>query len=148
MKHLLVLCGAVGATLLGAWSAFGWSQRAEASSRELADVVAFNAQMETYTARARLPGRVKAEQALWLQLGEQLSFRRRNNALLPPDTLSLDAAYTYVRLSELVKDRGDVTASLELLEEAVALCKQSKSVNCGVAEMQKIVHVVDGKERP
>jgi hypothetical protein len=60
----------------------------------------------------------------------------------------VDAAYTYIRLSELAKDRKDEAASIELLEDAVAICKQSKSVNCRAEDLLKIVRVIDGKETP
>ena len=127
---------------------FVYSQRFEAQLREVAEANDFAIQMEKYKDNARLPGKTRAEQALWLQLGEQLSFRRRNNATFSPDMLSMEAAYTYVRLSELAKDRKDEAASLELLEAAVAVCKQSRSVNCLAKDLLKIVRVVDGKETP
>ena len=62
--------------------------------------------------------------------------------------LSVEAAYTYVRLSELAKDRKDEMASLELMEDAVAICKESSSVNCLAKDLLKIVRVVGGKETP
>jgi hypothetical protein len=148
MKRVLLLLVAVLVAFAGAWAAFGYSQRAEAKFREIVEASDFAIQMEKYSAIARLPGKTRAEQALWLQLCEQLSFRRKNNSTFSPDMLSLEAAYTYVRLSELAKDRKDEAASLELLQDAVALCKQSTSVNCLTKDLLKIVRVIDGKETP
>ena len=148
MKRVLVFLVAVLVAFAGAWVAFGYSQRFEAQLREVAEASDFATQMDKYRVNARLPGKTRAEQALWLQLGEQLSFRRRNNSTFSPDMLSLEAAYTYVRLSELAKDRKDEAASLELLEDAVAVCKQSTSVNCLAKDLLKIVRVIDGKEIP
>ena len=148
MKRVLSLLGAVLVAFAGAWVAFGYGQRFEAKLGELTEASDFARQMEKYSVNARLPGKTRAERALWLQLGEQLSFRRRNNSTFSPDILSVEAAYTYVRLSELAKDRKDEAASLELLEDAVAVCKQSKSVNCRAEDLLKIVRVMDGKETP
>ena len=148
MKRALFLLVVVFVAFAGAWAAFGFSQRFEAQLGEVAEASDFAAQMDKYRVNARLPGKTRAEQALWLQLGEQLSFRRRNNTTFTPDMLSMEAAYTYVRLSELAKDRKDEAASLELLEDAVAVCKQSTSVNCVAKDLLKIVRVIDGKETP
>jgi hypothetical protein len=148
MKRVLVLLTAVLAAFAGAWAAFGYSQHFEAQLKEVAEANDFAIQMEKYKVNARLPGKTRAEQALWLQLGEQLSFRRRNNSTFPADMLSIEAAYTYARLSELAKDRKDEAASLELLEDAVAICRQSMSVNCLANDLLKIVRVMDGKETP
>jgi hypothetical protein len=148
MKRVLVSLVAVLVAFAGAWVAFGYSQRFEAQLREVAEASDFATQMDKYRVNARLPGTTRAEQALWLQLGEQLSFRRRNNSTFSPDMLSVEAAYTYVRLSELAKDRKDEAASLELLEDAVAVCKQSTAVNCLAKDLLKFVRVIDGKETP
>ena len=146
MKRVVSLLGAVLVAFLSAWAAFGYGQRSEAKLRELAEASDFASQVEKYGVSARSSGKTRAERALWLQLGEQLSLRRRNNSTFPADILSVDAAYTYVRLSELAKDRKDEAASLELLEDAVAVCKQSKSVNCRAEDLRKLVRAIDGKE--
>jgi hypothetical protein len=148
MKKLLLTITAVVATFAAAWTACHFIQRTDATFKELAEANEFSVQMEKYRTSASLPGKTRAESALWLQLGEQLSFRRRNNATFPSDALSIDAAYTYVRLSDLAKERNDQTAFLELLDDAIAICKQSSSPNCRAEALQKIVHVVDGKEKP
>ena len=147
MKTALVL-GTVVAAFVGGWVASDFSQRSKASIVEIAEASDFAVRMEKYRASARESEKTKAEQALWLQLGEQLAFRRRNNPTFPADLLSIDAAYTYVRLSDLARERGDQAASLGLIKDAVAVCKQSKSVNCGAAELRKIMRVIDGKEKP
>lgn len=142
MKTVLVLFIAFAV----AWSAFNYGQRFEAHVREVAEASDFATHIDKYRAYARLPGKTRAEQVLWLQLGEQLSFRRRNNSTFSPDMLSVEAAYTYVRLHKLAKDRKDEAASFELLEDAVAVCKQSASVNCRAEDLLEIVRVIDGKE--
>ena len=148
MKRFLLTFAVVVVSFVAAWAACNFSQRSDASFRELVESLDFSEQMEKYRASAGLPGKTRAEHALWLQLGEQLAFRRRNNSSFPTDMLSIDAAYTYVRLSELAKERNDVTASRELLEDAIAICKQSMSPNCRAEDLRKIVRVIDGKEKP
>ena len=148
MNRPLVFLVAVLVAFACGWAAFGYSQHSEAKLREVVEASDFATQMEKYRVNVRLPGNTRAERALWLQLGEQLSFRRRNNPTFSSDMLSVEAAYTYVRLSELAKDRKDEMASLELMEDAVAICKESSSVNCLAKDLLKIVRVVDGKETP
>jgi hypothetical protein len=148
MKSILSHLVAATVAFTAGWAAFGYVQHSEAKLREFSEAGDFAAQMEKYSASARSPGRTRAEHALWLQLGEQLSFRRKNNSTYPADIVSIDAAYTYARLAELAKDRNDVAASVELLENAVAVCKQSKSANCQTEDLLKIVRLIDGKEKP
>jgi hypothetical protein len=120
----------------------------EASSREVSEAIAYSAVVEKYGKNAKSSDDILAEQALWLQLGEEMSFRRRDHPLFTADFLSMDAAQTYVRLSELAKKRKDETKAITLLNEAVTVCKQSKSVDCQAETLLKIVRVIDGKETP
>jgi len=147
MKNFFLTLAAVLVAFAAGWTACNFTQKAAASFNEITEANDFSAQMARYRADAGLSGKTTAEHALWLQLGEQLAFRRRNNATFSADLLSVDAAYTYVRLSELAEERKDTTASVELLQYAIAVCKQSQSPNCHVEALRRLVHVIDGKEK-
>jgi hypothetical protein len=148
MRKVLIFIGVFAAVCFCVAAAFQYGQKTEATIRDMSEDMAYAAVIEKYSKNAKSSDADLAEHALWLQLGEELSFRRRNSRFFTAESLSRDAAMTYVRLSELAKKRNEETKAAALLQEAVAVCQQSKSVNCQVESLLKIVRVIDGKETP
>ena len=149
MKKFLIATLAIITVAGLTWFACHFTQKTQHSFKEVAEANDFSVNMEKHKASAVLPGKTRAERALWLQLGEQLSFRRRDNPTFSTNMITVEAAYTYVRLSELAKEKNDDVAANELLEDAIALCKLSRmSPDCRSEDLQKFVRILDGKIKP
>jgi hypothetical protein len=148
MKRVLIFAFVFLLGVAVALIAINYTRRLHEVQRDLNDAVAYSSRVEELQADARSTDRAKVERALWLQLGEQLAFARKGNQTFPPDIVLVEAAYSYVRLAELAKERSDTPSSVLLLDQAVATCKKSKSVNCQRESLQKLVRVLDGKEKP
>jgi hypothetical protein len=148
MKAPAILIALLVVAVIAAGIGFKQGQRSETASREIVESSLYATQMKRFQTESLSKDKVKAEIALWLQLGEQLARRRRGNASFPPELVAIDAAYTYVRLSELFKEQKDEPKSAALLAEAVALCKQVWTKGCQPEALLVMARVIDGQQKP
>jgi hypothetical protein len=148
MKRPFTLVALLAVTFISGAIGFKQGQRSQIASRETDETSSYVTQMKRFKTEALSKDKVKAEIALWLQLGEQLAMRRRGNASFPPELVAIDAAYTYARLSELFREQKDETKSAALLAEAVALCKEVWSKGCRPEELLVMARVINEREKP